>query len=208
MFYCKAGHPIRGGLLFNLVRALVVSVLQGLDLLPTLAAENADKAADRVLLPACRFHDLGQRHTLRAFYHSDYFGLLVGARFGCVFLRPAAPRSLRRGLLRPSPLRPHGRRLWRNVGGQPPDRLEDSGDCRLAVCELLYRLQVVEGRHAREAVPGVNQTGRRAFRSEFGQLLCRRKRLRFVGSGPGPACATILFSASIVNVAMSLLCRS
>jgi hypothetical protein len=104
-------------LLEDAIRALACGVLRGLDFLAALAAEDAHETPDRVLLPSGGFHDLVQRRTLRAFHHRGYFGLLVGARFSCAFLRLGAPRSLGRGLLRPGPLRAHGCRLWRNVGG-------------------------------------------------------------------------------------------
>jgi hypothetical protein len=40
-----------------------------------------------------------------------------------------------------------------------------------SVREFLYRLQVIKGRHAGEAVPGIDQAGRGPFRREFRQLL-------------------------------------
>src|SRR5689334_20220613 len=75
----------------NLVRALPGCVLRGFALLTALSAEDTYEAADRVLLPACRFRDLGQRCTLRALHHRDYFCLFVGARLGCALLPTAAP---------------------------------------------------------------------------------------------------------------------
>jgi sugar phosphate isomerase/epimerase len=118
-------------------------------------------------------------------HQGDHFRLLVGARFGRTFLRPVAPRSLRWGLLRPGPFCSHRRRRWRNLRGQTLYRPPDSGDCSLPVRELLYWFQIVKRSHARKAVPGVYEAGRRPFRSELRQLLRGGKRLRFVGAGRG-----------------------
>ena len=47
------------------VGALAGFVLRGLDLLPSLAAEDADETAHCVRLSVCRGHDLGQRCASR-----------------------------------------------------------------------------------------------------------------------------------------------
>ena len=63
----------------DLVRPFARGVLGGLDLLPSLAAQDADEAANRVRLPARSFHDFGQCRTFGALHHGDHLGLLVGA---------------------------------------------------------------------------------------------------------------------------------
>jgi hypothetical protein len=54
-------------------------VLGRLDLLPSLAAQDADEAAYSVRLPISGFHDLAQRSAFGSLHHRDHFGLLVGA---------------------------------------------------------------------------------------------------------------------------------
>src|SRR5262245_13877863 len=56
-----------GCLLGDLINLFAGAVLGGHDLLTALAIENAHEAADRVLLLAGGFHDLGERHPLGAF---------------------------------------------------------------------------------------------------------------------------------------------
>jgi hypothetical protein len=54
-------------------------VLGRLDLLPSLAAQDADEAAHCVRLPASGFHDFAQRTAFGSLHHRDHFGFLVGA---------------------------------------------------------------------------------------------------------------------------------
>ena len=61
-------------LLRDFVAALPGGVLRGLDLLPTLAAQDADEAAHSVLLPSGGF----LRFRL---HHRDHLSILVGSRF-------------------------------------------------------------------------------------------------------------------------------
>src|SRR5260370_23342698 len=63
----------------DLVRPLARGVLRRLDLLPSLAALDADETAYCVRLPACGFHDLGKGGALGGRHHLDHFGFLVGA---------------------------------------------------------------------------------------------------------------------------------
>jgi len=71
----------------------------------SLAAQDADEAADRVRLPVRRFHDLRQRRALGPFHHRDDVGLLIGARFLCALARTFAPGGLRRAARRSNPRR-------------------------------------------------------------------------------------------------------
>jgi hypothetical protein len=84
----------RGALFQDSIRALSGCVLSGFDLLPALAAQDADETAHRVLLPARDFHDLGQSRAFGALHHGDHLRLVVGARFGCAFLRPHRREAL------------------------------------------------------------------------------------------------------------------
>jgi hypothetical protein len=72
----------------DLVRPFARGVLGRLDLLPSLTAQDADEAANRVRLPACSLHDLGQRYALRALIIAITSAfLLVRSPFGfAVFL--------------------------------------------------------------------------------------------------------------------------
>ena len=82
----------------NLVSPFARGVLGRLDLLSSLAAQDADEAPHGVRLPARGFHDLGQRHAFGAFYHGDDVGLLVAA-IGLWFSRwLLGPPRLLRGL--------------------------------------------------------------------------------------------------------------
>jgi hypothetical protein len=63
----------------DLVRPFARRVLGRLDLLPSLAVQDADKPAYDLLLPASGLSPSGQRGALRALHHADDFGLLVGA---------------------------------------------------------------------------------------------------------------------------------
>src|SRR5690349_15317115 len=68
-----------GNLLRDLVPPFAGRVLRRFNRLSTLAAEDADEAANRVRLPAGRCHDLRQRSALGPFHHRDDLGLLVSA---------------------------------------------------------------------------------------------------------------------------------
>jgi len=97
-----------GKLLRDAVSAFARVVLRGLDLLPTLAPEDADKTTHSVRLPARRRHDLRHRRAFGALDQHDDLGLLVAApSFGLAgrflsgrqllgsFGRPGCGRSLR-----------------------------------------------------------------------------------------------------------------
>src|ERR1700722_12139738 len=160
-------------LLRDVVAALPGGVLRGLDLLPALAPQNADETPHRVLLPARCFDDFSERHTLGTLHHRDHLCFFVGSRFTCALRRRCAPGSLGRGLLR---LSLGGRgvgRLFRGVRGETRDRLTDPRNGRLAIGELLDRLQVVEWGNTREAIPGLYQTGRGPFRGELREFFRR-----------------------------------
>src|ERR1700730_12933756 len=85
----KAGTPPSAGpetarfggtgrrLLGDLVSTLPSVVLRGFDCVSSLAAQDAHEASDRVLLPAGRFQNLGQRRALGALHQRDDRGLLV-----------------------------------------------------------------------------------------------------------------------------------
>jgi len=90
----------------------------------------------------------------------------------------------------------------RNVGGQPLKRLPNTRDCALAAGELLDRLQIVEGSDTGKAVPGINQPGDRPIVGEFGQFFCIRA-LSFDGVDGKSGCAVMLFSESMVKVAIA-----
>src|SRR6266567_6168940 len=66
-------------LLVDAVRPLALGAPGRCDFFAALAAEQAHKATDCVLLPARRLPDLGQRRTLGALHHRDDLGLLVAA---------------------------------------------------------------------------------------------------------------------------------
>jgi hypothetical protein len=58
------------------------------------AAEDADEAAHRMLLPAGRFHDLGQGHALGALYHRDhvrFLGQELAPPLGRIFAEHSQP---------------------------------------------------------------------------------------------------------------------
>jgi hypothetical protein len=63
----------------DLVGPFASGVLGRLDLLSSLAAQDADEAAYGVRLPASCLHDLGKRGAFGALHHLDDLGLLVGA---------------------------------------------------------------------------------------------------------------------------------
>src|SRR5258706_13092105 len=96
---------------------------------------------------------------------------------------PGAPRSLGRGLLRLALRWCDVGPLFRALGGQTLDGRPDPSYGRLAVREFLHRLQLREGRHAREAVPNVDQPRARPLRTELCQLLFRRERLLVIEVG-------------------------
>ena len=64
-------------LLCDFVRALSSGILRGLDGLASLAAQDAYEPTYCVLLPARRFHNLGQRCAFRPLHHGDDLGFLV-----------------------------------------------------------------------------------------------------------------------------------
>src|SRR5260370_25200802 len=66
-------------LLVDAVRPLALGAPGRFDFLAALAAQQAHKATDGMLLPPRRFHDLRQRRTLGALHHRDDLGLLVSA---------------------------------------------------------------------------------------------------------------------------------
>src|ERR1700682_2127933 len=85
----------RGRLLRDAVHAVAGGVLLRFDLQPALAAEDADEAPDRVLLPTGELLNLGQTRALGPLHEGDYLVLLTAlARNGlcCGLLG-----SLRRG---------------------------------------------------------------------------------------------------------------
>ena len=92
---------------------------------------------------------------LERFIMADNLSFLVAALFRAL-LRPGGPRSLGRGLLRFPLGRRYRRRRLRTVRGQTRDRLPNAHNCGLAAGELLDRLQFVERRYARKAVPSVD----------------------------------------------------
>src|ERR1700674_5978329 len=71
----KAGTPPPAGP--ETVGTLPSVVLRGFNSVSTLAAQDAHEASDRVLLPAGRFQNLGQRRALGALHQRDDLGLLV-----------------------------------------------------------------------------------------------------------------------------------
>src|SRR5207302_7957778 len=73
----------------DLVCPFARGVLGRLDLLPSLAAQDADEAAYGMRLPVRCFHDLRESRAFRALHHCDDLGFLVGAvrlRLGSCFL--------------------------------------------------------------------------------------------------------------------------
>src|SRR5438552_16749693 len=64
-------------LLGHTVDPLARGILLRFDLQPALAAEDADEAPDRVLLPTGEFLNLGQARALGPLHQGDYLGLLV-----------------------------------------------------------------------------------------------------------------------------------
>ena len=60
----RLDERLLASLLGDFVDPVPGGVLRRLDLLSTLAAKNAHKAADRVFLPTRRLNDLGQRRAL------------------------------------------------------------------------------------------------------------------------------------------------
>jgi hypothetical protein len=65
----------------------------------------------------------------------------------------------------------------RNGRGQTRDRLPNAPDRDLEVCELLYRLQVIERGYAREAGPNLHQATGWPFAGDLRELLFARERL-------------------------------
>src|ERR1700730_17323841 len=86
-------------LLGDFVGALPSVVLRGFNCVSTLAAQDAHEASDRVLLPAGRFHNLGQRHALGALHQRDDLGLLVAPLRSLAALLGCCARLCRLGLL-------------------------------------------------------------------------------------------------------------
>src|SRR5262249_6015385 len=75
-------------------------------------------------------------------------------------------------------------------------------DRDLAVCELLYRLQVIERGYAREAVPNLHQAPDWPFAGGFRQVLFSRESRWLSPPAAGPRRATMFFSESLVKVAL------
>ena len=107
----------------------------------------------------------------------------------------------RLGLLR----RDRGR-LWRGGGRQCLDGLPDPGDRRLAVRELLDRLEVAEGQHAGEGVPDLDEAGDGPVGGELGEFLLGGETILAFGNLLGGAKAVMLLSVSMVNVVMVVSC--
>jgi hypothetical protein len=79
----------RRRLLDDLIGPLTSRVFGRLDRVAALAAENAYEPAHGVLLPARRFHDLGQRSTVRASHHRNDLGLLIAVICNFISVRRA-----------------------------------------------------------------------------------------------------------------------
>ena len=156
-------------MLRDAVTPLAIGALEGLDVEPRLLAEAArDEAAHAVRLPFGRVHDLLETRAIRPANEFQHDGLLAA------LARPFGPvGGVRSGRLfgRPGLLRRNAGGLWRGGRRQGLDSLPDPAGRRLAVRELLDRLQSVEGHHSREAVPNLGEAVDGPLGGELGELL-------------------------------------
>ena len=168
---------MRGCLLRDAIRALPGGVLGGFDLLPALTAQDAYETADRVSLPARGLHNLRQVAPLARFIRAITSAFLLARDSVAPLCARARCEALAGDFFDRVLSVPTGAA----GGATSGDRCWTASQIRVTaifrLVNFLTSFKCVERRHAREAVPGVDQAGCGPFRGEFGQFLCAGKRL-------------------------------
>ena len=204
----------RGGaemnvLQLDLVRPLLLVGAEGFDAKAHfLDQSSAHEAAHRVRLPSGQFDDLGKGGAPRdgAAGRSLRPSCCPRAHRRPISSRPGAPCAALAFLLDGDffavPLTGATSAAGCATSArQTLDRLPDSGDRGLPVRELLDRLQLSEGRDAREAIPDIDQAGHRPVGGEFRQSPFRLVKVVNRSAPAGTSASTvILLSGSIVKV--------